>query len=217
MLVSLLHEIKSDCKSLFILGDLFDYWFEYKRVVQKGFYRTFTALKELSDKGCEIHYIIGNHDFLHYSYFADEFNVKLYEDTITTELDGKKFFMGHGDGLVKNDYGYLILKKILRNRIIQKIYSWIHPDIGIKLASGTSKKSRDYTKSKSYGEIDGVFEAAKQKIDSGFDYVLFGHTHHMSNEKYKNGFYINLGSWLTQPCYGVFSNGEFKIIHLKLD
>ena len=211
LLSEFIEKIVPDAEGLFILGDLFDYWFEYKRVVQKGFYRTFTALRNLTDAGAQVHYLIGNHDFLHYNFFEKELGVKVHEKSFGVELHGKNFFLGHGDGLVKNDYGYLLLKKILRNRIIQKFYSFVHPDLGIAIASSTSKKSREYTKSKNYGEIDGVFEAAKEKIDAGFDYVLFGHTHERTFQKYNNGYYINLGSWLEKPCYGVFESNKFEI------
>ncbi len=136
----------------------------------------------------------------------------MYEDAVETELNGKKFFIGHGDGLVKNDYGYNLLKKIMRNKVIQKIYSLLHPDWGISLASNTSKKSRDYTSKKDYGEIDGLFETAKIKIDEGFDYIIFGHLHKRVYENYKNGYYINLGSWLDAPCYGIFKDNNFQIV-----
>ena len=123
--------------------------------------------------------------------------------------------MGHGDGLVKNDVGYRILKKILRNKVSQKLYSWLHPDLGIWLASSTSKTSRGYTEKKNYGEGDGLFETAKEKIDEGYDYVLFGHSHIRIFENYKNGHYINLGTWLNKPCYGKFSGDGFEIIDWK--
>ncbi|MCB9259296.1 MAG: UDP-2,3-diacylglucosamine diphosphatase [Ignavibacteriales bacterium] len=197
---------------LFILGDLFDYWFEYKRVIQKGYFRTFTAINELVKNKIEVHYFIGNHDFMHRDFFEKEIGTILYEDAAQFEIDGKKFFLGHGDGLVENDLGYNILKKILRNKSIQKLYSLLHPDFGIWLASSSSRKSRDYTTEKSYGQKDGLYEAAKKKIDQGYDYVLFGHTHIRKVEDYKNGKYINLGTWLNQPCYGKFENGNFEII-----
>lgn len=122
--------------------------------------------------------------------------------------------MAHGDGLVKNDYGYLLLKKVLRNRIVQKLYSLIHPDWGIALASSTSKTSREYTKEKHYGEIDGVFEAAATKIEEDYDYVLFGHTHQRTIEELSKGTYINLGTWLDKPCYGIFDSKKFEIIDI---
>ena len=205
---------KDSCDELFIVGDLFDYWFEYKRVIQKGFIRTLAALAELTECGKRVHYIIGNHDFLHGDFFEKEIGAELYHDPIIMTLNGKKFFMAHGDGLVKNDTGYKILKKILRNKFLQRIYSMVHPDLGIKIASKTSKTSREYTTNKHYGQIDGLLETAKQKIDEGYDYVIFGHSHSQAFEKYKDGFYINLGTWLDKPCYGKFSD-TFEIIEWK--
>ncbi|MFA8342999.1 MAG: UDP-2,3-diacylglucosamine diphosphatase [Rhodothermaceae bacterium] len=214
-LENFLNSVKGDCDKLFILGDLFDYWFEYKRVLQKGYFRTFTALQDLSESGAEIHYLIGNHDFLHRDFFEKEIGCKVYNEELTIELDNKKFFLGHGDGLVANDTGYKILKRVLRNKFAQKLYSILHPDFGIWLASSTSKTSRDYTTKKNYGEIDGLFETAKIKIDQGYDYVIFGHSHNLCQEEYKNGSYINLGSWLEKPRVGKFSNNKFEIIDWK--
>lgn len=212
LLVKFLNFAKDNCNELYIVGDLFDYWFEYKRVYQKGFFRTLTALQDLAESGIKIHYFIGNHDFMHLNFFKEEIGTIIYEDPISIILDGKKFFIGHGDGMVKNDLGYQILKKILRNKAIQKIYSWIHPDIGISLASLTSKTSRDYTNKKNYGEVDGLLDSAKLKIDEGYDYVIFGHLHQRCLTKYKNGVYINLGSWLDTPCYGIFKDNKFEIV-----
>jgi len=212
LLVKFLRFAKDNCSELFILGDLFDYWFEYKRVYQKGFYKTLAALKEITENGVKIHYIIGNHDFMHLDFFEKEIGVKLYEDDISTVLNGSKFYLAHGDGLVKNDIGYKILKKILRNKFIQKMYSLIHPDLGITLASRTSKSSRDYTSKKDYGKEDGLYTFAKQKIDEGFNYVLLGHLHRRCFREYKNGFYINLGSWLEAPCYCIYKDNKFEII-----
>ena len=214
LLVKFLDYAKSSCDELFIIGDLFDYWFEYKRVIQKGFIKTLAALSEFADSGKKVHYVIGNHDFLHRDFFEKEIGVKLYHHPIDVLLNDKRFFMAHGDGLVKNDLGYKILKKILRNKYLQKFYSLIHPNLGIKIASSTSKTSRDYTANKNYGKVDGLFETAKLKIDSGYDIVIFGHSHLRAFEKYKYGNYINLGSWLDKPCYGKFSE-TFEIIDWK--
>ncbi|MGB5288752.1 MAG: UDP-2,3-diacylglucosamine diphosphatase [Ignavibacteriaceae bacterium] len=204
----------TNCDELFIVGDLFDYWFEYKRVYQKGYYRTLSALKDLSERKIKFHYFIGNHDFLHRDFFKKEFGALMYPDSLSTELNGKRFFIAHGDGLVINDTGYNILKWVLRNKFFQWLYSLVHPDLGIAFASKTSKSSRSYTEKKDYGEIDGLFEAAKKKIDEGFDFVIFGHLHKRLLVKYKEGTYINLGSWLDRPCYGVFRNQKFEIVDL---
>ena len=211
-LVRFLQFAADNCDELIILGDLFDYWFEYRRVIQKGFIKTLASLQELAENGVKVHYIIGNHDFLHRDFFEKEIGAKLYYDPISIKLNEKKFFLGHGDGLISNDIGYKILKKILRNRVLQFLFSLIHPDFGIKIASSTSKKSRDYTKAKDYGESDSLFEVAKAKITEGYDYVMFGHSHRRRFEEYKNGYYINLGTWLQQPCYGIFESDTFEII-----
>ena len=215
LLVRFLNFAGENGTELFIAGDLFDYWFEYRKVYQKGFFRTLTALQDLTNSGIKVHYFIGNHDFMHRNFFTDEIGVELHEDGIDRILDGKRFYIAHGDGLVKNDLGYNILKKILRNKTLQMFYSLIHPDIGVSLASHTSKTSRDHTSKKDYGEVDGLFEAAKCKIDIGYDYVLFGHLHKRILEKYNHGYYINLGSWLTAPCYGVFKENKFEIVDWK--
>ncbi len=201
----------TDAERLVILGDLFDYWFEYKRVIQKGYYRFFCALKNLAEKGVKIDYVIGNHDFLHRDFFAEEFGATLHEDAFVTEFFGKKFYLAHGDGLLPNDTGYKILKAILRNKFIQRLYSLVHPDTGIKIAMNSSKKSRKYTSQKNYGEQNALRKFAEKKIDEGFDYVILGHSHVMENVNYNNGFYINLGSWLEKPYYGVFDGENFEV------
>lgn len=214
LLVKFLRFAESNCDELFIVGDLFDYWFEYRRVYQKGYYRTLAALKDITERGIKLHYFIGNHDFLHRDFFSKEIGALMYHDPIEVTLNNKNFYIGHGDGMVENDNGYRLLKMILRNKFTQWLYSLIHPDLGIALASGTSKTSRGYTAKKDYGEVDGLFEAARIKIDDGFDFVLFGHLHKRIFQEYKNGKYINLGSWLDEPCYGIFSGNKFEIINL---
>lgn len=212
-LVEFLNFSKSNCDELFIVGDLFDYWFEYRRVYQKGFFRTLTALQDLVESGRKVHFFIGNHDFFHFDFFEMELGLLMYQNPQNFVLNNKKFFIGHGDGLVANDLGYNILKKILRNKFIQWLYSLIHPDFGVWLASRTSKKSREYTTGKKYHEFDGLIDSAKRFIDSGYDYVIFGHLHQRQFYQYKNGFYINLGSWIDKPCYGKFTD-KFEIIEL---
>lgn len=214
-LVDFLDNLPEETSALFILGDLFDYWFEYRTVCQKYFYKTLTALKKLSEAGVKIHYFIGNHDFMHRDFFETEIGVKLYKSPESFELCGKRFYMGHGDGLVGNDLGYNILKMILRNRFFQFLYSCIHPDFGVFLASLVSRKSRKYTSKKNYGEIDGLFNAAKLKIDEGADFVVFGHLHKRMEIPHKNGVYYNLGSWLDFPCFAKFDGNEFKVFDIK--
>ncbi len=209
-LVALLGAMR-DAERLVILGDLFDYWFEYKSVIQKGYYRFFCALKKLAERGTKIDYVIGNHDFSHRDFFATEFGAKLHEENYIAEFYGKKFYLAHGDGLLQNDTGYKILKAIFRNKKIQKLYSLLHPDLGIKIARNTSRKSRAHTSQKHYGEKNALFEFAKKKIDEGFDYVVMGHSHVRENSEYNGGYYVNLGSWLEKPYYGVFDGNKLEV------
>jgi UDP-2,3-diacylglucosamine hydrolase len=214
LLIDFLKFAESNCDELFIVGDLFDYWFEYKRVIQKGFIRTLGALASFNDCGKVIHYIIGNHDFLHKDFFEKEIGAKVYEEEIDVVLNDKKFFIAHGDGLMEGDNGYKMLKKVLRNKTIQRVYSLIHPDLGIKIASGSSKASRDYTSAKDFGEFSGLIDTARKLINKEYDYVVFGHSHRRTLEKIDGGMYVNLGTWLKQPCFGKFTN-KFEIIDWK--
>jgi len=201
----------SDAEALFIIGDLYDYWFEYRRVYQKGFFRLLNSLYNLRARGTEIIYLIGNHDFMHRDFFSSEIGAGMMENEFIAELNGKKFFMAHGDGLLKGDYGYKLLKKVLRNKKIQWLYSLIHPDIGIGLAGHSSKTSRQHTSSRGNMETDGLKDKAAEIIKKGYDFVIFGHTHRRVQEKVSDGIYINLGTWLEKPCYGKFENKTFTI------
>lgn len=201
--------------SLVIVGDLFDYWFEFRQVYQRGFFRTLSALYELTARGVEVHYLIGNHDFFHRDFFSKELGVNLIEDHLIIENGTSRVFAAHGDGYVKNDHGYRVLKAVLRNKTIQFLYGLIHPDLGLWIARSTSKGSRHYTGQKDYGKIDGLVEAAEQKMKEGYDFVIFGHSHKRKFVECGDGFYANLGSWLDKPCYGVLENNDFKITDLN--
>lgn len=211
IIVSFLDSIKDDAKELYIVGDLFDFWIEYKYVVPKGFYRFFAKLSELVDNGLKVYYLAGNHDFWRGNYFKDEFGINILDEPFEREIEGKRFFIHHGDGLAYNDTGYKIARMILRNKVCQFLYSLLHPTIGIGLAKGTSSKSRDHTSKKDYSQKDGLKDFALKKVSEGYNYVLMGHRHHpvMINEG--TGWYINLGDWMDNFSYGVFSNGSFSL------
>lgn len=198
----------------FILGDLFDYWFEYKSVIQKYSYRILTCLEKISESGVNITYIIGNHDFAHRDLFEKELNIKVLDKPCTKIIFDKKFLLAHGDGLIGKDTGYIILKSIVRNKHLQALYAKLHPNIGIGLAKYFSKKSRHYTNEKDYGENDYLYQFSKKKIEEGYDYVVMGHSHKFSFEKIGNGYYINLGSWLIKPTYGLFDGNKFELLEI---
>jgi UDP-2,3-diacylglucosamine hydrolase len=183
-------------------------------VIPKDFYRTLAKLKELTESGIEIEYIMGNHDFGHRDFFSNELGIKVLETDIEREHGGKKFYISHGDGKADNDTGYLILRAILRNKITNKLYRFIHPDLGIGVASGSSQKSRSHTSSKEYGENEGMHNFAKKKLEEGFDYVIMGHRHKKLVLEHNGGTYINLGEWINDPSYGKFDGNKFELISL---
>ncbi len=187
---------------LFIVGDLFDYWFDYRTVIPRGFVRTLGALASVIDAGIPIDYVIGNHDFGHRDFFQVELGVTVHHDDLPITMAGKRCYISHGDGKAFNDTGYLILKKVLRNRVSRFAFRMIHPDIGIGVAARASHRSRDYTNRKHYagerpGESDGLHAFAERKIlEEGFELVVMGHSHKVKRVDYDGGTYVNLGSWL---------------------
>lgn len=210
-IVRFLDEIKNDGKELYIVGDLFDFWFEYKYTVPKGFYRFFSKLAEAIESGLKVYYLAGNHDFWRGNYFKDEFGIDILDEPFERTIEGKRFYIHHGDGLAYNDTGYKIAKVILRSRICQKLYSMLHPTLAIGLAKGTSSKSREHTSKKDYSQKDGLRDFAIEKLKEGYDYVLMGHRHKPEMIDYEGRFYYNLGDWMYNFTYGVFRDGVFEL------
>lgn len=223
-LVCFLESIRKDAGKIYIVGDLFDCWIEYRRAVPKGYYRTLAKLNEIVEQGTEVHFLPGNHDFWLNTYLRDDVGLKLHNDSMETVIDGKKFYITHGDGLSNGDLGYKIIKKILRNRFNQFLYSLIHPDIGLWLAQGSSKRSRLHTNetervkeryevtSPAHGS-GGMQEFARKKISEGFDYIIMGHMHKAQFIEIgpKPSYYVTLGDWITNFTYGVYYDNKFEI------
>ena len=210
-LIGFLDTLLKDASQLFIVGDLFDAWFEYRSVIPKGFHRLLTKLNDLTQRGITVHYLAGNHDYWIRDYFHDELGMKTYHDAFEITIDGKRIFIHHGDGLASNDMGYKILKKVLRSPFNIWLYSWLHPDIGIVLARSSSKKSRHYTSTKEYGEEDGMITLATQKIEQGYDIVMMGHRHQPVSKQIGKGIYINLGDWITHNTYAEMEHGRIEL------
>ena len=210
-LLDFLDHIKEDARELFIVGDLFDAWIEYRTVIPKGFHRVLAKLDEIVSRGIIVHYLAGNHDYWMRDYFWEEMGIKTYSTAFDTCVDGKKIFIHHGDGLSGNDAGYKLLKIVLRNRFSVWLFSWIHPDIGLALARASSKKSRGHTSGKSYGEEDGMERLAKARIDEGYDIAMMGHRHQPVCKELGKGLYINLGDWITHDTYAEIENGRVEL------
>lgn len=210
-LISFLMNIQKDADSLFILGDLFDAWFEYKTVIPKGFHRIISKLDELVQNKIAVHYLAGNHDYWMDDYFRDEIGIKIYSEPFDVKIDEKKIYMHHGDGLATNDNGYLIIKKIFRSPLNIRLFKLLHPDLGIRIARKFSVTSRKHTSHKHYGEDDGIKKAAEQKIKEGYDIVVMGHRHVPTLLKIENGLYVNLGDWINHFTYAEFTDGKIEL------
>jgi UDP-2,3-diacylglucosamine hydrolase len=219
--VSWLDEIKKDADVLFLLGDLFDFWFEYKTVVPKGFIRVLGKLAELRDSGIAIHYFVGNHDLWMHDYFEKELNIPVYHRPQEFTFNDKIFFIGHGDGLGPGDKGYKRMKKVFTNPFSKWLFRWLHPDVGVRLAQYLSVKNKLIS-----GNDDVVFLGednewlvlySKRKLESKhYDYLIFGHRHLPMVIKLKeNSSYINLGDWIGYFTYGVFDGKTFELKEFK--
>lgn len=210
-IVHFLEHVKRHGTHLFIVGDLFDAWLEYRTVIPKGYHRLFTALEDLTASGVEVHYLAGNHDYWMRNFFVEYLGVRTYAEPFAVTIGRKRFFIHHGDGLAMKDAGYRILKKILRNPVSTWVYSWVHPDVGIPLARMSSRKSRGYTSRKEYGSDDGLKKFAARKIAEGIDYVIMGHRHQPVSLTINGGLYVNLGDWISNFTYAEFARGKLRL------
>ncbi|MGQ9819745.1 MAG: UDP-2,3-diacylglucosamine diphosphatase [Candidatus Kapaibacteriales bacterium] len=207
--------IQRNCVKLYIVGDLFDYWFDYNEVIPRDFFRIVSKLYDFKANGSEIVYLMGNHDFGHYDFFKQDLEIEVIEKDIEIEIMGKKFFISHGDGKIPRDYGYFFLKKILRNSLSRKLYRLIHPDLGISLAKNSSKQSRKYNTNKFRSKPDILFDYARSLIENGFDFVIFGHTHQPGIFIFDKGTYVNLGSWLDVPKFAYFDGTKIQLLEVE--
>jgi UDP-2,3-diacylglucosamine hydrolase len=217
-IVEWLDLIKKDADELYLLGDVFDFWFEYKTVVPRGFVRLLGKLAELSDSGVKIHYFTGNHDMWTFDYLAKELNVKIYRVPIEAEYGNKKFYIGHGDGLGPGDHGYKFIKKVFSSKFCQWLFALLHPNLGIGIAEYFSRKSRiatGTTDEKFLGEEkEWLVIHSKELLEKKhYDFLIFGHRHLPLDIKI-NGTsrYVNIGDWIRYFSYGVFDGKDF---HLK--
>lgn len=215
--VQWLDEVKEDAAAIFLLGDLFDFWFEYKHVVPKGFVRVLGKLAEIRDSGIPIYFFVGNHDLWMNSYFEDELNIPVFHQPKEFIFNNKTFLIGHGDGLGPGDKGYKRMKKVFTNPFSKWLYRWFHPDLGVPLAQHLSVKNKLISgddDAKFLGEEnEWLVQYAKRKLESKhYDYFVFGHRHlPMSIQVGKDSTYHNLGDWINYYTYGVFNGDTFEL------
>ncbi len=213
-----LDEVKKDASAIFILGDLFDFWFEYKTVVPKGFVRTLGKLAEINDSGIPVYFFVGNHDLWMNDYFETELNIPTYHKPQEFMLDDKLFLIGHGDGLGPNDLGYKRMKKVFTSKLCQFLFRWLHPDIGVRLGQYMSVKNKLISGDEDFrflGE-DNEWLAlyCKRKLETKhYDGFVFGHRHlPMQIPLNEHSVYTNIGDWLTHFTYGVFEQGKMQVL-----
>ena len=212
-----LDSIKTDAAEIFIVGDLFDFWYEYKKVVPKGYVRILGKLAELTDAGIPIHFFVGNHDMWMRDYFQKELNIPVYFEPVPFEFNGKKFLIGHGDGLGPGDKGYKFIKKIFRNKAAQWLFGIMPPAMGMGIAHYFSRKSRaqtGQTDEKFLGEDkEWLIQYSKEILKKEhYDYLVFGHRHLPIDFKINDqSRYINLGDWIKYFSYAEFDGNNLEL------
>jgi UDP-2,3-diacylglucosamine hydrolase len=222
LFIKWLDEIKTDASEIYLMGDIFDFWFEYRTVVPKGFVRLLGKLAEITDSGIPVHLFRGNHDVWAFDYLNTEVNLQLHRKPEIKLLGDKKFFIAHGDGLGPGDTGYKILKKIMESRLNQWLFKWLHPDIGTRMGLYFSRRSRyaniakeGKKESSNHIEDEPLYKFSLEflKNTPDIDYFIFGHRHiPVKLQLGKSAEFVLLGDWVTNFSYAVFDG---KSISLK--
>ena len=212
-IIAWLENISCDAKAIFLLGDQFDFWFEYKHMIPKGFSRFIGKLAELRDRNIPIYFFTGNHDMWMFDYFPNELGIPIVRGNMQLEINDKKFLIGHGDGLGPGDYKYKFLKLFFNSKICQRLFAFLHPWIGFSIATRWSKSSRiaNILKDEHFrGEREHIWifcEETERK--QHHDYYVFGHRHLVIEMPVgKASRYINLGEWVSNSTYAVFDGNE---------
>lgn len=215
--------IDEDVFELYLVGDLFDFWFEYKHAIPKGFVRFQAKIASLTDRGIPVYFFTGNHDMWMFDYFVKELGVKIFREPIERSYNGKSFYIGHGDGLGPGDRGYKFIKKVFAARWSQWLFARLHPNFGIGLANYFSRKSRAAT-----GDNDSKFlgkenewlytYCMEQEQEKSRDYYIFGHRHlPLELPINDRAIYYNLGEWINYNTYLTFDGTKVELNSWKLD
>ncbi|MBI4551411.1 MAG: UDP-2,3-diacylglucosamine diphosphatase [Candidatus Latescibacteria bacterium] len=210
-LLAFLRELRGATPLLYIVGDLFDFWFEYRSVILRQHYRVLYELTRLIEQGTRVVYMSGNHDFWLGSFLREQVGVEAVYGALETEHHGKRLFICHGDGLVAKDQGYRLMRRILHNPVNIWLYQLLHPDLGVALARVVSHLSRNHTLPEGWHPDREYRELALAKLHEGFDGVIFGHSHCPDYQTVDGKVYINLGDWVTHFSYGLLHEGRLSL------
>jgi UDP-2,3-diacylglucosamine hydrolase len=219
-IVRWLDMIKADAAEVFLMGDIFDFWFEYTTVVPKGYIRLFGKLAELSDAGIKLYLFKGNHDMWMFDYFKQELNATMIDNELELERNGKKFYLHHGDGLGPGDAKYKMLKKFFRSRLCQWLFERIHPNLGVGVANRWSQHSRivqggNEVRKNIEQEWLVAFSREQLKVQH-YDYLVFGHRHlPLDIQLNAQSRYINLGEWVNYFSYAVFDGQKLELKYFE--
>ena len=219
LIVEWLEGIRHSAKEIYLMGDIFDFWHEWKSVVPKGYIRFLSKIAELTDSGVTINFLTGNHDLWTYGYLKQELGMNIYYKPITKIFNNKKFFLAHGDGLGPKDTLYKPMKKIFTSKIIQWCFAnFIHPDIACRIAKIASGKKNGYLKKTIFKDEEEWLIIYSRKLleKKHYDYLIYGHRHiPIKKELNPKSFYIGLGDWIKNFSYAVFDGKEVEIKKYK--
>lgn len=216
LIVQFLRESAPDMERLYLVGDIWDYWFEYGRVVPKGYTRLMGIIGGLKDAGVEIHYFTGNHDMWMFRYLTDEFDIPIHRHPVIHTIHGKTFYIAHGDGLGPGDFGYKFIKEVFSMKISQWFFARIHPNTGLRIMKFFSGQSRQHTEENRFlgPEKEWLIQHSLEiRKDDEIDYFIYGHRHLAIDYKLGIGDsrYINLGDWLQFQTYAVFDGVDVSL------
>ena len=207
--IDFLEHVGQTGEALIIAGDLFDFWFEYRSVMPRRHLETLLALRRLVQSGVAVTLLAGNHDFWAGDFFSRDMGIPVYMDGYTFEREGRRYYVGHGDGLAKADKGYRVLKRVLRNPLNNRLFGLLHPDLGFALADACSRLSRRH---RPFDVDDSDYDDfARQKLHEGYNGVVLGHTHRPRRWEEDEGTYVNLGDWIDHDTYGRLEGGRLTL------
>ncbi len=214
--VTWLDEVSKDADEIFLVGDVFDFWFEYKRAVPRGFVRCLGKIATLTDQGIKIHWFTGNHDMWIFDYLPKECGIILHRKPIVIEYNNQKMYIGHGDGLGPGDHSYKFMKRFFDSQLCQWLFARLHPNFGVWLASSLSGYSRGKGMEKDkifYGEKEWLFQYCRSlEKETHHDYYVFGHRHYPNVMAVgENSQYINLGDWIQHFTYAVWDEDGVRL------
>lgn len=210
-LIPFLRALRGATPLLYIVGDLFDFWFEYRTVILRQHYRVLHELTTLVEQGTRVVYMSGNHDFWLGSFLKEQAGVDVVYGALETEHQGMRLFVCHGDGLIARDGGYRLIRRVLRNPINIRLYQFLHPDVGVALARMVSRLSRNHAAPTRWHPSQAYRELALAKLREGFDGVIFGHSHCPDYQSIEGKVYINIGDWVEHFSYGLLNRGKLSL------